>query len=38
MEYIEINGEYFVIDNNETDPNGEPLFVQITKEEYDENT
>jgi len=38
MEYIEIDGEYFVIDENELDPNGEPLFVEITKEEYEANT
>jgi len=37
MEYVEIDGEYFVIDDNLLDPDGHPLFVQITKEEYEEN-
>lgn len=38
MEYIIIDGEYFVIHDDETDPNGDPLIVPITQEEYEANT
>ena len=34
MEYIEIDGEYFILHNDETDPNGEPVMVPISQEEY----
>ena len=33
MEYIIIDGEYFVIHDDETDRNGDPLIVPITQEE-----
>jgi hypothetical protein len=38
MEYIEVDGEYFVIDDSLLDPNGEPTWILITREEYEENT
>lgn len=37
-EYIEIDGEYFVVDPQELDPLGGPIMVPITQEEYEENT